>query len=95
MNRISMMSWPRLTICIILGAYEKPPKVIFCGVKMKAYESVIRKASLNMVDIDATGVIHFANFLAKFEQSQSKKFHFNPKIDDSVCQGKSGQGLGP
>jgi hypothetical protein len=62
---------------------------------MKAYETIIRKVSQNMVDIDATGLIHFANFLAKYEQSQSKKFHFYPKTDDSVCQGKSGQGLRP
>jgi hypothetical protein len=62
---------------------------------MKAYETVIRKVYHNMVDIDATGVIHFANFCAKFEQSQSKNFPFPTKTDDSVCQRKSGQRHGP
>ena len=37
----------------------------------KVFENIVRKIHMNMTDLDATGIIHFANFVAKFEHSQS------------------------
>ena len=33
-----------------------------------------------MADLDATGIIHFASFVTKFEQSQSKNFFVTGKL---------------
>jgi len=37
----------------------------------KVFENIVRKIHMNMTDLDATGIIHFANFVAKFEHSQT------------------------